>query len=68
MASTLQLDDLAHKILLELKKQLKIHTLSFILFEENDDISDIITEGFQTPPTYKTDDIRLITRSKCVGI
>lgn len=63
MASTLQLDELAHKILRELKTQLKIHTLTFIFFEK-DDVSDVITEGFQSPPTYKAEDIRQITQSQ----
>lgn len=65
MASTLQLDALAHKILGELKTQIKIHTLTFIFFE-NDGISDVITEGFPTTPSFREEDINQIKQAQDV--
>lgn len=66
MASTFRLQDLTHSILQDLKGELKVTKIAFILLE-GDTIVDVKSEGFTTPPTLDEDEVkRLVTTRETI--
>lgn len=66
MASTFRLQDLTHDILQQIRHEIKITKIAFILLEK-DTIADVKSEGFTTPPTLDEDEIkRLVTTRETI--
>ncbi len=63
MSSTFRLQDLTHDILQEIRQEVKITKIAFILLEK-DTIADVKSEGFSSPPTLDEDEIKRLVSTR----